>query len=67
MEDDELSQSDPPTAVDVSAFRNGQEARDTDIFIAVMGVTGAGKSTLISHLVTEGGSPQIGNNLSSCA
>jgi ABC-type lipoprotein export system ATPase subunit len=67
MEEDELSQSDPPTEVDLSPFRNGQEARDTDIFIAVMGVTGAGKSTLISHLTTEGVRPEIGNSLSSCS
>lgn len=67
MADDQLPQPDLPTEVDVSAFRNGQEARETDIFVAAMGVTGAGKSTLISLLAPEGAGPQIGTNLSSCS
>lgn len=67
IEDDELPQPDPPTQVDLSEIRNGQEPRETDIFVAVMGVTGAGKSTLISHLVSGGVGPEIGRSLSSCS
>lgn len=64
---DELPQPDPPAHVDLSEFRNGQDPRDTDIFIAVMGVTGAGKSTLISHLAPGEAGPEIGKDLSSCS
>ncbi|KAK1851883.1 hypothetical protein CCHR01_05478 [Colletotrichum chrysophilum] len=35
----------PPIHVDTSLFRGGQKARDSDIFIVVMGLTGSGKST----------------------
>lgn len=66
IEVDELPQPDPPAQVDLTEFRNGQDPRDTDIFVAVMGVTGAGKSTLISHLVSAGAGPKIGEGLSSC-
>lgn len=66
MDNDQLSQSDPPTVEDLSSFRNGHDERDTDVFIAVMGVTGAGKSSLISKLATGDVKPKIGNNLRSC-
>lgn len=66
MADDQLPQPNPPTEVDLSAFRDGQGAHETDIFIAIMGVTGAGKSTFISHLALDGVGPQIGNSLASC-
>lgn len=66
IEVDELPQPDPPVQVDLSQFRDGQDPRDTDIFVAVMGVTGAGKSTLISHLMPGGVGPKIGEALSSC-
>lgn len=67
IEDDRLPQTDPPTQVDLSEIRNGQEPRDTDVFVAIMGVTGAGKSTLISHLASAGVAPEIGRGLSSCS
>lgn len=66
MEQDQLDQSSPPTKLDTSVFRAGYEARDTDVFIAVMGMTGVGKSTLISLLTTEDIKPTIGGGLSSC-
>ena len=54
---------------DVSAagtgfFRDGYGAQPTDVFIAVMGVTGVGKSTFIS-LCTEK-ELQIGHGLQGC-
>lgn len=66
MEEDQLDQSRPLTKVDTSVFRNGREARDMDTFIAIIGMTGVGKSTLISHLTTQGPEPKIGNSTSSC-
>ncbi|KAK6214586.1 hypothetical protein LQW54_004308 [Pestalotiopsis sp. IQ-011] len=66
MDNDQLSQSDPPTVEDLSSFRNGHDERDTDVFIAVMGVTGAGKSSLISKLTTGEVTPKIGHDLRSC-
>ena len=66
MEQDQVDQSSPPTKFDTSIFRNGYEARDTDVFIAVMGLTGVGKSTLISMLTTQDPKPTIGGGLSSC-
>ncbi|KAK1962488.1 P-loop containing nucleoside triphosphate hydrolase protein [Colletotrichum sublineola] len=54
----------PPIRADVSLFRGGQKARDSDIFIAVMGLTGSGKSTFVSHL-TKSAVP-IGSKLQSC-
>ncbi|KAM3511441.1 hypothetical protein MY11210_004933 [Beauveria gryllotalpidicola] len=45
-------------------FRNGRQPRSTDVFIAVMGITGAGKSSFIA---TCSGKPvQIGDNLQGC-
>ncbi|KAJ0289334.1 hypothetical protein COL940_001531 [Colletotrichum noveboracense] len=54
----------PPIHVDTSLFRGGQKARDTDIFIAVMGLAGSGKSTFVSHLTKA--SVPIGSKLQSC-
>ncbi|WQF90241.1 Putative GTP binding domain, P-loop containing nucleoside triphosphate hydrolase [Colletotrichum destructivum] len=66
MEDDNLSQSSPPTETDLSSVRNGHEPRDTDIFLAVFGVTGVGKSSLVSHLTTDKNKPEVGHKLDSC-
>ncbi|KAF5671393.1 hypothetical protein FDENT_10932 [Fusarium denticulatum] len=54
----------PPMRVHTSLFRGGQKACDSDVFIAVMGLTGSGKSTFISHL-TKSAVP-IGSELQSC-
>ncbi|KAI8259407.1 hypothetical protein K4K56_006668 [Colletotrichum sp. SAR 10_98] len=53
----------PPIHVDTSLFRGGQKARDSDIFIAVMGLTGSGKSTFVSHLTKS--TVTIGSKLQS--
>ncbi|CAM1502632.1 Fc.00g074080.m01.CDS01 [Cosmosporella sp. VM-42] len=45
-------------------FRGGFEPRPSDIFIAVMGVTGAGKSTFIS--ACTGAEVEIGHDLRAC-
>ncbi|KAJ5902344.1 hypothetical protein N7495_002872 [Penicillium taxi] len=37
-----------------SYFRNGEKAQDKDVFIAVMGTTGSGKSSFISLLAEPG-------------
>lgn len=66
MEDDNLSQSSPPTETDLSCVRNGHEPRETDIFLAVFGVTGFGKSSFISHLTTDKCKPEVGHSLDSC-
>ncbi|KAL8288224.1 hypothetical protein RB597_000359 [Gaeumannomyces tritici] len=42
----------------------GYEPNDSDKFIAVMGVTGAGKSTFISHIAQ--GQVEIGSSMRSC-
>lgn len=67
IDNDQLSQSDPPTVEDLSSFRSGHDERDNDVFIAVMGMTGAGKSTLISKLTSGEEKPRIGNSLRSCS
>lgn len=66
VEVDGPPQADPPSHVDLSKFRDGQDPRDTDIFVAVMGVTGAGESALISHLVPGVAGPEIGEAPSRC-
>ncbi|KAI2471104.1 P-loop containing nucleoside triphosphate hydrolase protein [Annulohypoxylon bovei var. microspora] len=43
---------------------NGIKARDSDVFIALMGVTGAGKSTFISHCTEN--QVEIGHDLQAC-
>jgi type IV secretory pathway VirB4 component len=45
-------------------FRDGFQPQDSDIFIAVMGVTGAGKSTFISHCTQK--AVKIGHDLQAC-
>ncbi|KAK6063299.1 hypothetical protein SCUP515_12522 [Seiridium cupressi] len=66
MEDNQFGRVDSLAKVELSSLRNGHELRDTDIFIAVMGVTGAGKSTLISHLTNDESKPRVGSGLGSC-
>ncbi|KAK1990650.1 P-loop containing nucleoside triphosphate hydrolase protein, partial [Colletotrichum falcatum] len=46
--------------------RNGHEPRETDIFLAVFGMTGVGKSSFISHVTTDKSKPEIGHQLDSC-
>lgn len=52
------------TGVDQRVFRDGYEPAAGDVFIAVLGTTGAGKSTLIS-LVSEK-EVSIGHDLQAC-
>ncbi|KAJ5678494.1 P-loop containing nucleoside triphosphate hydrolase protein [Penicillium maclennaniae] len=46
---------------DETFFRNGVEPRTNDVFIAVMGVTGSGKSSFISLLAEPGTNVSIGH------
>ncbi|TLD22139.1 hypothetical protein PspLS_08119 [Pyricularia sp. CBS 133598] len=62
LEDDEEEQSIEPD--DPKIFRDGRAPRETDIFIAVMGVTGCGKSSLISLCCK--GRVRIGHDLQAC-
>lgn len=57
---------EPGAALDQTMFRSGFEARKSDIFIAVMGVTGSGKSTFISMLANAGAPVKIGHGLQGC-
>ena len=45
-------------------FRAGREPSPDDIFIAIMGMTGSGKSTFISHCTDV--EVQIGHDLVAC-
>jgi type IV secretory pathway VirB4 component len=45
-------------------FRDGFQPRESDAFIAVMGVTGSGKSTFISHCADK--TVEIGSTLQAC-
>lgn len=54
----------PAAQVDPRAFRDGYEPKASDVFIAVMGVTGAGKSTFISKCTEK--EVRIGHNLQAC-
>ncbi|OQO14982.1 hypothetical protein B0A48_00364 [Cryoendolithus antarcticus] len=45
-------------------FRDQHEPRENDVFVAVMGVTGAGKSTFISKLTTK--EIKIGHEMQAC-
>ncbi|KLU90970.1 hypothetical protein MAPG_09495 [Magnaporthiopsis poae ATCC 64411] len=49
---------------DPKIFRDGRAPRPTDVFIAVMGVTGCGKSSFISLCCNK--PVQIGHDLKSC-
>jgi hypothetical protein len=53
-----------PTEVDQRAFRDGYEPAEGDVFIAVLGQTGAGKSTFISKCSEK--EVSIGHNLQAC-
>jgi GTP-binding protein EngB required for normal cell division len=57
-------QDDPTFVADERYFRGGFEPQESDIFIAVMGVTGSGKSTFISHCTDQ--KVQVGHSLQSC-
>ncbi|KAM0719947.1 hypothetical protein Q7P37_004082 [Cladosporium fusiforme] len=52
------------TQVDQRAFRDGYEPEEGDVFIGVLGVTGAGKSTFISKCTDK--EVSIGHNLQAC-
>lgn len=54
----------PAPQVDPRAFRDGYEAKPGDVFVAIMGVTGAGKSTLISKCTEK--QVRIGHDLQAC-
>ncbi|KAF4468821.1 hypothetical protein FALBO_4287 [Fusarium albosuccineum] len=58
------SQSLTPLAPNTKGFRGGHTPGPNDVFIAVMGVTGSGKSSFIS--VCSGKSVQIGHSLDAC-
>jgi len=53
-----------PASPVASDFRDGLAPTESDMFIAVMGVTGAGKSTFISHLTQK--PIKIGHDLQAC-
>lgn len=55
---------EPAAEVDQRAFRDGYEPADGDVFIALLGVTGAGKSTFISKCSEK--QVNIGHNLQAC-
>lgn len=52
-------------AAKTQGFRSGRDPRPNDIFIAVMGVTGAGKSSFI-RLASGNKNVKIGHSLESC-
>ncbi|KAI0542496.1 hypothetical protein GGR58DRAFT_452595 [Xylaria digitata] len=52
------------TASSSQSFRDGHAPRSTDVFIALMGVTGSGKSSFIS--ACSGERVRIGHDLDSC-
>lgn len=51
-------------ALEPKQFRAGYEPSPDDVFIAIMGMTGSGKSTFISHCTN--GKVQIGHDLMAC-
>jgi len=53
----------PPLLVSGVAWTNKLACRPDDIIIAVMGITGSGKTTFISHFTDNA---EIGHNLTSC-
>jgi GTP-binding protein EngB required for normal cell division len=55
---------EPSTKIDQRAFRDGYEPAEGDVFIAVLGQTGAGKSTFISKCSEK--EVSIGHNLQAC-
>lgn len=56
---------DPNEGARPQSFRCGREPRPSDVFIAVMGVTGSGKSSFIS-LCSGSDDVKIGHGLESC-
>jgi flagellar biosynthesis GTPase FlhF len=62
--DQSRPRSDEVTNVDQRAFRDGYEPASGDVFIAILGVTGAGKSTFISKCSEK--QVAIGHNLQAC-
>jgi hypothetical protein len=62
--DAEKAPKETPTEVDQRAFRDGYEPAEGDVFIAVLGQTGAGKSTFISKCSEK--EVSIGHNLQAC-
>ncbi|KAH6887450.1 hypothetical protein B0T10DRAFT_71258 [Thelonectria olida] len=54
----------PNHGTDPRVFRDGRAPRSTDVFIAVMGVTGSGKSSFISHCCEK--IAQVGHSLHAC-
>lgn len=62
--DENPSSNETITQVDQRAFRDGYEPAEGDVFIAVLGVTGAGKSTFISKCTDK--EVSIGHNLQAC-
>lgn len=64
LEPDVQSSGSAARRIDSSVFRDGERARNNDIFIAVMGLTGSGKSSFISHLTKS--TVEIGDKLQSC-
>lgn len=59
-------QSDGQTVEGEATTTGGFTPRGSDIVVAVMGVTGAGKSTFISKCVTDSATPAIGHDIESC-
>lgn len=53
-----------PVAAD--EFWAGYKPRRQDVFVIVMGMTGSGKSTFVSHFAETGNQPKIGDGLRSC-
>lgn len=62
------SQANEPLefAHDETSFRRGLEPQANDVFIALMGVTGSGKSTFISLLTDSGEDIKVGHGLQAC-
>ncbi|KXX76426.1 Ankyrin-3 [Madurella mycetomatis] len=52
--------------VEADQFWAEYKPHEQDVFILVMGMTGSGKSTFISHLAERSNQPEIGNGLQSC-
>lgn len=65
---EDVSASDSP-AQDIAANMrqiNPKQAPCKNVYIAIMGLTGSGKSTFISHLVGPAAQVEIGHSLNSC-
>lgn len=58
------SPDDTPTTLNQRAFRDGYEPAEGDVFVAVLGQTGVGKSTFISKVAEK--EVSIGHNLQAC-